>query len=136
MVDVLTKEQRKFNMSRIRGKDTKPEKLVRSILHSKGYRFRLHVKELPGKPDIVLPKYRKIIEVRGCFWHMHDCEFGRVEPKTNIDFWREKRKSTMIRDAKTLQLLKSQGWQVLIVWECWCKDVSKLEDILSRFMDH
>lgn len=136
MTDVLTKEQRKYNMSRIRGKDTKPEKLVRSLLHKNGYRFRLHVKELPGKPDIVLPKHKKIVEVRGCFWHMHDCKYGRVKPENNADFWENKRRATIKRDAKNLQLLEAEGWRVLVVWECWCRDIGKLENKLLDFMMH
>ena len=86
MVDVHTPEQRSFNMSRIRGRDTKPEMIVRSIVHQMGYRFRLHRKDLPGKPDLVLPGRRKIIFVHGCFWHMHRCRYGRVVPRTNTDF--------------------------------------------------
>ena len=134
MADVLTKEQRKFNMSRIRGKDTKPEKLVRSLLHKNGYRFRLHVKNLPGKPDIVLPKYKKIVEVRGCFWHMHNCKYGNVKPKNNAEFWEKKRQSTVKRDEENIRKLKNLGWRTLIVWECWCKHSTHLEKILKEFM--
>ncbi len=136
MTDVLSKEQRKYNMSRIRGKDTKPEKLVRSLLHKNGYRFRLHVKSLPGKPDIVLPKHRKIVEVRGCFWHMHNCKYGCVKPKSNADFWEIKRQATVRRDNKNQLLLEADGWKVLVVWECWCNDIEILETQLLDFLLH
>jgi len=121
-------------MSRIRGKDTRPEKLVRSLLHKNGFRFRLHVKDLPGKPDIVLPKYKKIIEVRGCFWHMHDCKYGKVKPKNNSEFWEKKRQATVKRDMKNLRKLKNEGWQVLVVWECECRDEEKLTKTLVNFL--
>jgi DNA mismatch endonuclease (patch repair protein) len=134
MTDVHTKEQRKYNMSQIRGKDTKPEKLVRSLLYKNGYRFRLHVKDLPGKPDIVLHKHKKIVEVRGCFWHMHDCKYGAVRPENNADFWEDKRQATVKRDAENLKLLESEGWHVFVVWECWCKDLGGLEKQLQDFM--
>ena len=124
-------------MSQVREKDTKPEKLVRSILHKNGYRFRLHVKDLPGKPDIVLPRHKKIVEVRGCFWHMHDCKKGQQAPINNSEFWENKRNATIKRDAENLRLLKADGWNVL-VWECECKDIEALEAILIEFMgiDH
>ncbi|MDY6873919.1 MAG: DNA mismatch endonuclease Vsr [Chloroflexota bacterium] len=134
MADVHSKKQRSYNMSKIRGKDTKPEKLVRSLLHKNGYRFRLHLKDLPGKPDIVLPRHNKIVEVRGCFWHMHDCKYGRVKPKTNADFWEKKRLRTKHRDQENLNALVSLGWKTLIVWECECKDLDQLENKLLDFM--
>lgn len=121
-------------MSQIRGKDTKPEVLVRSILHRNGYRFRLHVSSLPGKPDIVLPKHNKIIEVFGCYWHMHDCKYGRVVPKTNTEFWQEKRRATVERDKKNLSELESSGWGVKVVWECECRDHMKLENSLLDYL--
>ena len=135
MTDNHTSKQRSFNMSQVRGKDTKPEKLVRSLLHKNGYRFRLHVKDLPGRPDIVLPKHRKIIEVRGCFWHMHDCKKGQQTPKTNCEFWENKRNATVKRDAENLRLLESDGWNVLVVWECMCEYVEALESTLIEFME-
>lgn len=121
MADVHSAAQRSYNMSRIRGKDTKPELLVRSVVHRMGYRFRLHRKDLPGKPDLVLPKHRKIIFVHGCYWHMHRCRYGRVVPKTNTEFWQQKRQSNVQRDRRNLKQLRKDGWQILVVWECWTR---------------
>ncbi len=125
MADVHTSAQRSFNMSRIRGKDTKPELIVRSIVHQMGYRFRLHRKDLPGQPDLVLPGRRKIIFVHGCFWHMHCCRYGRVIPKTNADFWQAKREGTVARDRRNGKALKADGWKVMTVWECWTRDAEE-----------
>ncbi|GAB5440270.1 MAG: very short patch repair endonuclease [Fuerstiella sp.] len=121
MADVHSAAQRSYNMSRIRGKDTKPELLVRSVVHRMGYRFRLHRTDLPGKPDLVLPKHRKIIFVHGCYWHMHRCRYGRVVPKTNTEFWQQKRQSNVQRDRRNLKQLRKDGWRVLVVWECWTR---------------
>lgn len=104
-------------MSGIRGKDTKPEMIVRKALHRAGYRYRLHVKDLPGKPDIVLPKYKTVIFVHGCFWHRHDCEKFKW-PKTRPEFWREKIEGNVERDRETVSDLEKLGWKVLLVWEC------------------
>ncbi len=105
-------------MSRIRGKDTKPELLVRSMLHRMGYRFRLHVKDLPGKPDIVLPKYRTVIFVHGCFWHRHArCRLA-YESKSRIQFWQDKFAATVARDRRTRAQLHWLGWHAIVVWEC------------------
>jgi DNA mismatch endonuclease, patch repair protein len=117
-LDSLTREKRSWNMSRIHSRNTKPETLVRSLLHKAGYRFRLHAKKLPGTPDIVLPKYRTVIFVHGCFWHRHvDCA-NATRPKTRPEFWELKFKSTVERDRKKAEQLKSAGWRVIIVWEC------------------
>jgi len=125
-MDILTKEKRSWNMSRIRSKDTAPEKRVRSFLHNAGFRFRLHVKELPGSPDIVLPKYRTAIFVHGCYWHRHPgCKFAYT-PKTRIEFWQNKFTQNVERDLKKKILLKQAGWDVLIVWECSTKEAGKL----------
>ena len=118
MVDVHTKSQRSYNMSRIKGKDTKPELIIRSLIHRLGYRFRLHRKDLPGKPDIVLPRHKKIIFVHGCFWHMHNCKNGRVKPATRAKFWQDKRTGNKERDRRNIRALKKLGWDVLVVWEC------------------
>src|SRR5579883_40124 len=118
MTDVHTPEQRSRNMAAIRGANTKPEIKVRSLLHAMGYRFRLHRKNLPGKPDIVLPKYRLAIFVHGCFWHCHDCRYGRVVPVTRADFWALKRRSNVERDTIIKAALEEQGWTVATVWEC------------------
>ncbi len=109
MVDVLTKKQRSFNMSQIRGKDTKPEMVVRSLVHRMGFRYALHRKDLPGKPDIVLVKHKKIIFVHGCFWHMHNCRYGKVKPATNKKFWQDKREGNKDRAKRTLRKLPQQG---------------------------
>ncbi len=134
MTDVLTPEQRRFNMSRIRNKDTRPEIIVRSLVHGMGYRYRLHSPELPGKPDLVLPRHRKIIFVHGCFWHMHKCRYGRVKPKTRASFWQNKRMGNVERDRKNLAALKREGWKVLVVWECWTRDLERLEKRITPFL--
>src|SRR4051812_7053306 len=115
MTDVLTPEQRRRNMSAIKGKDTKPEMIVRQMVHGMGYRYRLHRKDLPGKPDMVFPGSRKIIEIHGCYWHMHDCPLGAVIPKTNTEFWQTKRLSNVARDKRNAAALEELGWKVLVV---------------------
>lgn len=135
MVDVLTPVQRQRNMSRIRSVDTKPEMLVRRRLHALGYRYRLHVRELPGSPDLVFPSRGKIVFVNGCFWHMHSCRFGTVVPATNSDFWARKRLATVGRDARTGAELRTLGWGVLTVWECELRDFENIEHRLVRFLD-
>jgi DNA mismatch endonuclease (patch repair protein) len=117
-------------MAAIRGKDTRPEKAVRSLLHSLGYRFRLHRKDLPGKPDIVLPKYRTVIFVHGCFWHSHDCRWGTVVPKTRSEYWAKKRADTVDRDLRNIRTLNSEGWKVVVIWECQSRSKQKLKSIL------
>ncbi len=134
MADVLTPEQRKYNMSRIRNKDTRPEMIVRSLVHGMGLRYKLHNSALPGKPDLVLTRHRKIIFVHGCFWHMHTCKYGKVKPRTNAEFWENKRLGNVKRDRKNIRELKKSGWQVLIVWECWAKNLPLLTKKLSAFL--
>lgn len=134
MTDVLTAEQRHRCMARIRGKDTDPECNVRSILHRMGFRYRLHVSGLPGKPDIVLPRLRKVVFVHGCFWHMHRCHFGSVKPATNADFWKTKREGNRQRDAKVRRALRKAGWDVLAVWECELRDSDKLRKKMQTFL--
>ncbi|WP_430252081.1 very short patch repair endonuclease [Neorhizobium sp. DAR64860/K0K1] len=131
-MDVLTKEQRRLNMSRIRGRDTKPELLLRKELHARGYRFRVNVTGLPGRPDIVFPKYGAVIQVNGCFWHGHDCHLFRM-PSSRQDFWAEKISSNRERDRRTNQALSDAGWRVLTVWECSMKGVKRrpLSDVLT-----
>ncbi len=105
-------------MSQIRGKDTKPEMLVRKFLHSNGFRYRLHVKSLPGKPDLVLPKYNSVIFVHGCFWHAHDgCPYFKM-PKTRTQFWGNKLYGNRKRDEQNIEQLKNGDWSVLVIWEC------------------
>lgn len=118
MVDVLTPEQRRRNMSQIRRKNTRPEKVLRSLLHRAGFRFRLHCKELPGSPDIVLPKYAAVVFVNGCFWHRHkDCRFSTV-PATRTEFWLKKFADNVERDRQHANALRRGGWKVVVVWEC------------------
>jgi DNA mismatch endonuclease, patch repair protein len=142
MADKLTPEQRSENMSRIRGKNTKPELLVRRLLHARGYRYRLHGsaagRKLPGKPDLVFAGRRKVIFVNGCFWHFHSCTAGQHAPKSNAEFWSAKRERTAARDAAQLRQLHEAGWQVLTVWECEFKkpaDLEGLEERLVGFLD-
>jgi len=121
MADVHSPAQRSFNMSRIRGKDTKPEKVLRSLLHRAGLRFRKHVAKLPGKPDIVLPRHKAVVLVHGCYWHRHPgCRFSTT-PASNSAFWLEKFAKTVQRDSKAQEALKALGWRVFIVWECEIK---------------
>lgn len=134
MPDVHTPEQRSFNMSRIRNRNTRPEMIVRSLVHRMGYRYRLHRKDLPGKPDLVFPASHKVIFVQGCFFHMHDCRYGRVTPATNAEFWQKKRLSNVERDKRNIAALESDGWGVLEVWECQTKTPEVLPDILISFL--
>jgi DNA mismatch endonuclease (patch repair protein) len=121
MADVHSKETRSYNMSRIRSKDTKPEMLVRKFLHKNGFRYRLHVKDLPGKPDIVLPKYKTVIFIHGCFWHGHEgCKYY-VVPKTRTEWWLNKIKLNISNDLKSKQELIEQGWKIIEIWECELK---------------
>src|SRR5262249_34941834 len=118
MTDNHTPEQRQMNMAKVRGRDTKPEKIVRSLLHRLGYRFRLYRKDLPGTPDLVFPSLKKVVFVHGCFWHMHDCRKGKSRPSTNATFWNTKRRRTAARDKATLAALDALGWEYRVVWEC------------------
>jgi DNA mismatch endonuclease (patch repair protein) len=118
MADIVSPERRSWNMSRITGKNTRPELRLRSILHRAGYRFRLHVSSLPGRPDIVLPKYRTAIFVNGCFWHRHPGCSKSYTPSSRTEFWTAKFEATIARDAKKSAELQKQGWNVLTVWEC------------------
>ncbi len=121
MVDKVSKEVRSYNMSRIRSKDTKPEILVRSYLFSKGLRFRKNDKRYPGSPDIVLPKYKTMVFVHGCFWHLHDgCKYARI-PKSNVEYWEKKLYRNRERDEHNQKELEKMGWRVITVWECELK---------------
>ena len=122
-------------MSRIKSSNTKPELTVRSILHRMGYRFRLHRKDLPGKPDIVLPKYKTVIFVHGCFWHRHkDCKYAYT-PKSRIDFWERKFKANINRDLDVKKRLKELGWKVLVIWECEISDIENVKKKIGRFLN-
>ncbi|MCC3270665.1 very short patch repair endonuclease [Arthrobacter gengyunqii] len=138
MADIVTVDQRSRNMSRIRSKNTKPELLVRRLLHAAGYRFRLHGaaggKLLPGKPDLVFAARRKVIFVNGCFWHLHSCRAGQHAPQNNSEFWAEKRRRTALRDAAAVEALAAAGWESLTVWECELRDLSVLEEQLAAFL--
>jgi DNA mismatch endonuclease (patch repair protein) len=133
-MDIWSKNKRSEVMSKIRGKNTKPEILLRSLLFKKGFRFRLHKKDLPGKPDIVLPKYKTVIFVHGCFWHFHkNCNEGRI-PSTNSQFWKAKLEKNVAKDEKNTELIKLAGWQVITVWECEIerKPIATLQAIIRR----
>lgn len=120
LVDIVDQETRSRMMSGIRGKNTKPEIIIRHGLHRLGFRYRLHEKRLPGKPDLVLPKYHAVIFVHGCFWHGHDCHLFKW-PKTREDFWKSKISSNIVRDRNNIDNLLGQGWRVALVWECVLK---------------
>jgi len=130
-MDHLTPEKRSWNMSRIRSGDTKPEKIVRSLLHRMGYRFRLRPRNLPGSPDIVLPKLKIVIFVHGCYWHRHEGCPKSTSPKTNKEFWQEKFKRNVDRDRKREKELKLQGWQVIVIWECETENRTAIEHLLK-----
>lgn len=119
-MDNHSKEQRSYNMSRIKSTNSKPEETVRKYLFSKGLRYRKNDKRLPGKPDIVLPKYKTVVFINGCFWHGHSCKYF-VMPKSNTEYWKNKIASNIKRDQTNLELLKAQGWNIIIVWECQLK---------------
>lgn len=132
--DVLTPEQRSRCMSKIKGKDTAPELFARSLLHRMGYRFRLHVIYLPGKPDIVLPKYKSVIFVHGCFWHQHKgCKYA-VMPKTRKEFWKNKLARNVERDKEVARQFKKSGWRRIVIWECETKNADKLLIRLNRLL--
>lgn len=130
MPDIFAPEKRHEIMQNVKTKNTAPEIKLRSLLHKNGFRFRVNRKDLPGKPDIVLPKYRAVIFVHGCFWHGHDCPCGQ-RPQTNADFWNQKIDRNVIRDKSDVSLLESLGWRVLIVWECEIKKKNEAV-LLSR----
>jgi DNA mismatch endonuclease, patch repair protein len=134
MADTLTRKQRSERMSRVKNKDSKAEKLVRSLVHRLGFRFRLHNSKLPGKPDIVLPRHRKIIFIHGCYWHQHGVCRPLAIPQNNPDFWRKKFEGNVERDKHKLQELEALGWTVLVVWECETKNTQALETKLRAFL--
>lgn len=130
MADNHTKEQRSYNMSKIRSTNSAPEEKVRKYLFAKGFRYRKNVKSLPGCPDIVLPKYKTVVFVNGCFWHMHDCP-RFVWPSSNKEYWEPKIRRNVERDKINIELLQKEGWRVLIVWECELKK-KVIEERLAR----
>jgi len=135
MVDRISPEHRSWNMSRIKGRDTKPERIVRSLLHRLGYRFRLHRKDLPGRPDIVLKKFKTVIFVHGCFWHRHEgCKLA-YSPKSRQEFWRNKFRENIVRDNKKHNDLQNLGWKVHVIWECETRnDIKELENKLTNLL--
>lgn len=135
MADTMTPEQRHNCMAAIKGKDTKPEMIVRKYLFSRGLRFRIQVRKLPGNPDIVLPKYKTVIFVDGCFWHGHKgCKYFRI-PRSNTEFWQRKISRNIARDARAGQELESLGWRVIRVWECEIKRVAEREEYLQHLYE-
>lgn len=134
MTDIHSKETRSYNMSRIKGTNTKPEIIVRKYLFSKGLRFRIHTKNLPGKPDIVLPKYKTVVFVHGCFWHGHEnCKYF-VIPKTKTEWWLKKIQGNCTNDTKNYKILREHGWKIITVWECdlkKSKQASTLQNIYN-----
>lgn len=135
MADVLTPEQRSFNMSRIRGKDTGIEVAVRKYLFSKGYRYRKNDARYPGKPDIVLPKYKTVIFIHGCFWHRHEgCRYATT-PKTREEFWKSKFRKNVSNDRKHQEELESAGWKVLTIWECELKK-DRFGDTMQHLLEN
>jgi DNA mismatch endonuclease, patch repair protein len=135
-VDIYTKQKRSQIMSHISGKNTKPEIIIRKIAHSLGYRFRLHKKDLPGKPDIVFPKYKKVIFVNGCFWHGHkNCKRSKL-PTTNKNFWKDKIEGNKKKDKGNLIRLKKLGWNYLVIWQCEIKVANheKMKNKINKFL--
>ncbi|WP_082122781.1 very short patch repair endonuclease [Methanoculleus sediminis] len=137
MPDIFPKEKRSQIMSKIKAKNTSPELVVRRFLYSHGFRYRVHQKDLPGKPDIVLPKYRTVIFVHGCFWHGHSCKIGSGlrKPKSNTDYWIPKIEKNIARDKENQRMLESDGWKVIVIWECDVKHEDRLISALKSLLD-
>jgi DNA mismatch endonuclease, patch repair protein len=135
-MDVLTPEPRQLNMSRIRGKDTKPEMILREGLHQAGLRFRLHARELPGRPDLIFPRYHAAVLIHGCFWHGHDCPMFKL-PRTRTEFWAGKIAGNRARDRQNEAALSRQGWRIMTVWECALKGSARLRlcDVIAACND-
>ena len=135
MADTFSQSERSAIMRTVKSMDTKPEMLVRRIVHALGYRYRLHRADLPGKPDLVFSSRRKAIFVHGCFWHGHDCPRGARIPKSNTDYWLAKITRNQARDQTNLAALNRQGWDTLIIWECQIKDLATLKRDLINFLE-
>ena len=136
MADTLTPPERSLRMSKVKGKNTKPELIVRSLIHQLGFRFRLHAKDLPGNPDLVFRSSRKAIFVHGCFWHRHDdptCKLSRL-PKSRLDFWLPKLEANQRRDTLNIAQLQAQEWHALVIWECQLRDRQSLEQQIKLFL--
>lgn len=134
MADRISPEKRSELMSRVRGKDTRPEMIVRRTVYGLGYRYRLHDKRLPGKPDLVFPGRRRVIFMHGCFWHRHDCARATM-PKSNSEYWILKFERNVMRDAAVLRALQESGWRALVIWECDTKDRDLLVRKLQSFLN-
>lgn len=137
MADSLTPTERSERMGRVKGKDSKPELAVRRLVHGMGYRYRLHVKHLPGKPDLVFANRKKVIFVHGCFWHRHgdpDCKLARL-PKSRLEFWLPKLEGNKTRDARTKAKLKDLGWRALIIWECQIAEKKEMREKIIQFLN-
>lgn len=135
MTDTVDREKRSEIMSRVGSRDTKPELVVRHIAHGLGFRFRLHRKDLPGRPDIVFPRYRSVIFVHGCFWHRHpSCKYAS-SPKTRVEYWEDKFRSNVARDARNETLLRDLGWRVMVIWECETKDREAVAERISSYLE-
>lgn len=134
-MDNVTRERRSEIMSRVRSKDTGPERVVRRLIHAMGYRYRLHRRDLPGTPDVVFPSRGKAIFINGCFWHGHKCALGRRVPKSRRDFWIPKLEGNRQRDARKNGALRRRGWGVLTVWECQLTALDRLQNKIRRFLD-
>jgi DNA mismatch endonuclease, patch repair protein len=134
-MDTLTTAQRSERMSRVRSADTRPELRVRHVAHALGYRYRLHKRDVPGKPDLVFAKRRKVIFVHGCFWHRHNCAAGQRTPKSRLSFWLRKFARNQSRDREVMRLLRKSDWKAMTVWECETKDAAKLVKVLKAFLD-
>lgn len=135
MTDVFKPEERSRIMAKVRGKDTSLELSLRSLIHGMGFRYRLHVKELPGKPDMVFPRHRKVIFINGCFWHQHEGCPAAARPASNTDYWNKKLEKNLARDKSNIQKLEEAGWKVLTVWECEIKDRPALVARLRTFFE-
>lgn len=135
-MDTLSREQRSARMSLIRSKNTNPEMIVRRLVHSLGFRYRLHVRALPGSPDLVLPRWRTAVFIHGCFWHQHSCRRGKRMPKSRANYWRPKLHGNKARDRQTMQKLRRDGWRVLVLWECQTSDPERLARRVTSFLGH
>ena len=133
MVDNLSTQDRSRLMSKVKGRDTKPEMIVRRLAHRLGYRFRLHRRDLPGSPDLVFPNRKKVIFVHGCYWHRHDCKKATT-PKSNVEFWQKKFDDNVMRDNKNLADLRGKGWDAMVVWQCETEKSDDLADRLNDFL--
>jgi DNA mismatch endonuclease (patch repair protein) len=132
--DPLSKQERSLLMGKVRSKNTKPEMIVRKLVFGFGYRYRLHTKELPGRPDLVFRGRRKLIFVHGCFWHGHDCTSGTNRPKSNTDYWQEKLNKNKLRDESDKKTLEKMGWDILVVWECELKNLQSVSQKIKSFL--